>query len=301
MKRGVNINHLGYTIEVVKFVQSFHNGFFDFFFNFISFLGEEYVFIIILGFIYWTYNKVLGELLGLSLAFSLVINNSLKQLFSALRPFEEFPNEVTNLRPETSTGHSFPSGHTQNFSTFLSSGSFFFKKYRVFIINIILVVLMGLSRIYLGVHYLEDVLTAAVLGLLIAFIFYKVFTKYYSNTLILHRIYLISIIVFLPIVFILGSSGLFKGYGILVGFVFAVIFEKKYVKFSTDIIFYKKLLRLILGLIIVLSLQIGLKYIYSPFIDEGTYLFDVLSSIRYFLIAFLGFGIYPYIFKKYNF
>jgi len=160
---------------------------------------------------------------------------------------------------------------------------------------------MAISRIYLGVHYLEDVLVAILLGILLALVLYKIFTKYYYNPVILHRIYIASIIIFLPFVLILGSSDLFKGYGILIGFVFAVMFEKKYVMFSTDIDVSKKALRLILGLIIVLSLQFALKYIYSPFIDEGTYIYDTFSCIRYFLIAFIGFGIYPYVFKKYNF
>jgi len=300
MKWGVSIYILGYTIEVVKSMQSIQNDFFDFFFHFISLMGEEYIFIIILGFVYWTYNKVLGELLGMTLAFSIVINNSIKELFGALRPFEEFPGEVTNLRPKTSTGNSFPSGHTQNFGSFLFSGSFYFKKYWLFIISIILVILMALSRMYLGVHYLEDVLVSIILGLILSYAFYKVFTKYYSNKIILHRIYIFCILIFLPIVFALGSSDLFKGYGLLVGFSLAVMFEKKYVNFDTDVILSKKIIRLLIGLIIVLTMQIGLKYLYSPFVDEGTYIYDVLSSLRYFIIAFIGFGIYPYIFKKYN-
>ena len=49
------------TIEVVEFFQSFRNGFFDFFFSFISFLGEEYIYILILAIIYYAYNKKLGE------------------------------------------------------------------------------------------------------------------------------------------------------------------------------------------------------------------------------------------------
>jgi len=32
------------TIGFSEFMQSFENGFFDFLFNFISFLGEEYIF-----------------------------------------------------------------------------------------------------------------------------------------------------------------------------------------------------------------------------------------------------------------
>ena len=36
---------LGLTIEFVEWFQSFNNEFLDFFFNMISFLGEEYIYI----------------------------------------------------------------------------------------------------------------------------------------------------------------------------------------------------------------------------------------------------------------
>ncbi len=79
------------------------------------------------------------------------------------------------------------------------------------------------------------------------------------------------------------------------------MYEKKYVNFSLDTTKFKNALRLVLGIIIMLSLQIGLKLLYSPFLEEGTYLFDVLSSMRYFLLTFIGIGIYPKLFKKFNF
>lgn len=295
------MNILGYTIGFVEWFQSFQNDFLDFFFNAISFIGEQYIYIAVIGFVYWTCNKKMGEYLGITLAFTSVINNSVKEIVDAPRPFAEYPDRVNNLRPSTSTGNSFPSGHTQNFSTFLFAIAFYLKKKWVFVIAAILVVLMMMSRVYLGVHYLEDVLFAVFLGLLIGYIVYYFYNKYYDNQVILHRIYLSLVIFFLPFTLILGSEDLFKGYGILAGVVFAVMFEKKYVNFSLDVQVFKKVLRFIIGMILMLSLQIGLKYLYSPFIDEGTYLFDVFTSFRYFLIAFLGLGIYPYTFKKFNF
>ena len=292
---------LGLTIEFVEWFQSFQNGFLDFFFNTISFLGEEYIFIALMGFVYWTYDKKFGEFLGLSLAATAVLNNTLKEIFDAPRPFTEYPDRVNNLRPSTSSGHSFPSGHTQIFSTFLYAAAFYLKKKWVYIVVSILVVLMMMSRIYLGVHYLEDVVVAALLGLLLGYTFYYYFNKINSNQELLHKVYIIIVIIALPITLLLGSEDLFKGFGILTGMVFAVMYEKKYINFSLDTTKLKKGIRLILGITVMISLQIGLKLLYSPFLDEGTYLFDVLSSIRYFLLTFIGIGIYPKAFKKFNF
>jgi len=292
---------LGLTIDFVVWFQSFSNSFLDFFFNMISFMGEDYIYITIMGFIYWTYNKKLGEFLGLSLAFSMVFNNILKEIVDAPRPFNEYPDKVKNLRPETASGNSFPSGHTQLFSTFLFGAAFYLKKKWLFIPVSILVILMMMSRIYLGVHYLEDVIVAALIGLSLGYIISYFYNKIYNNQKLLHKIYIIVIIISLPFTLILGSEDLLKAFGMFLGMTLAVMYEKKYINFSLDTTKIKKVLRLVLGIIIMLSLQIGLKLLYSPFIDEGTYLFDVLSSIRYFLLTFIGIGIYPKLFKKFNF
>ena len=100
---------------------------------------------------------------------------------------------------------------------------------------------------------------------------------------------------------LLGSEDLFKAFGIFAGMTIAVMYEKKYVNFSLDTTKLKKIIRFTLGVIIMLSLQIGLKLLYSPFLEEGTYIFNVLSSIRYFVLTFIGIGIYPKAFKKFNF
>lgn len=292
---------LGLTINVVEWIQSFQSGFLDFFFIFISFTGEQYVYITVLGIVYWTYNKKFGEFIGMSLAFTAVVNNTLKELVNAPRPYTEYPDRVTNLRSSTSTGMSFPSGHTQTFSTFLFALAFYIKKKWLFITASILVVLMMTSRIYLGVHYLEDVIVAAILGLIIAYVLHYYYDKIYENKLLLHKIYIIIILISLPITLILGSEDLFKGFGIMTGVALSVMFEKKYVNFTLNVSLIKKVIRVIIGLVIMLSLQVGLKEIYSPFVDEGTYLFDVLTSIRYFSLTFIGLGLYPILFKKNNF
>ena len=165
------------TIEVVEFFQSLQNGFFDVFFNMISFLGEEYIYILILGIIYYAYDKKLGEYLAFTLFFTGIFNNTLKVLFNHMRPFEKYPDRVNNLRPDTATGNSFPSGHTQNFSAFLFAEGFYFKKINIFIVATVLSVVMAISRMYLGVHFLEDVLASLVLGIFTAYAISVLFKK----------------------------------------------------------------------------------------------------------------------------
>ena len=80
-------------------------------------------------------------------------------------------------RPENSlvayTGYSFPSGHTNMATILFLSFCFYFlpnlvekKKRRLyFILSFLIIILVGLSRIYLNAHWLSDVLAGWCLGL----------------------------------------------------------------------------------------------------------------------------------------
>ncbi|AIO18632.1 undecaprenyl pyrophosphate phosphatase [Candidatus Izimaplasma bacterium HR1] len=287
------------TINVVEFFQSLQSGFFDFFFNMISFLGEQYVYILILGIVYYAYNKKLGEYLAFTLFFTGLFNNTLKLLVNAQRPFQKYPDRVNNLRPETSTGHSFPSGHVQNFTAFLFAEGFYVKKVRFFVVASVLAALMAISRMYLGVHFLEDVLVSIILGILTAYAFSKFFFKLDDKKL--HILYIITITIFTPFVFLLGEEDLFKAYGLMIGLLGAMMFEKKYVKFTMDVSLIKKVIRVVSGLVVMLSIQLGLGVLFDMLASEGSMLLFALDAIRYGLVAFIGLGVYPILFKKFNF
>ena len=289
------------TIDIVMFMQELRNGFFDFFFSFISFLGEEYVYILLFGIIYYTYDKKMGEFMAITLGLSATVNTIIKNIVGAPRPFQKYPELVENLRPETSLGKSFPSGHTQNFSTVLFSGSFYSKKKVMFYVSSVLVLLMMLSRMYLGVHFLEDVVVAAILGISIAYGAFLVFNKLFDDTAKLHRLYVIILIVIFPFLFFINGEDFFKSYGLLIGFVFGIMIEKKYINFDMNVKVIHKVLRIVLGLIIMVGIQQGFKILFGIFADEGTTLMNILNLFRYFLISFVGFGIYPFLFKKFKF
>jgi membrane-associated phospholipid phosphatase len=285
------------TIEVIEFLQSFRNGFFDFIFNTISFLGEEYIYIAILGVIYYGINKRLGEVLAFSLFFTASINTIIKGLVGALRPFEKYPLRVENLRPDTAGGHSFPSGHTQNFTTFYYTLAIKLNKRYLFIIAGVLAVLMAMSRMYLGVHFLEDVSVSIVLGIIVALIVTSLYNKY-KDTAILHYIYIGILIGLFPFLFFIQEKDFYTSYGLMFGFVGAMIFEQNYVQFDLQVPVIKKALRIVIGIGIMLAIQIGVKAIFVGLFGEDIILLDL---IRYALIAFIGLGLYPILFKKFNF
>lgn len=109
-----------------------------------------------------------AKLIILSTAGSWILNFILKQVFQRTRPLEYFLVEQG--------GYSFPSGHSMVTMTFLLTISYILnknlddekKKKWINLIIYSLIILMGISRVYLGVHWPTDVIG----GYLIGYIFY---------------------------------------------------------------------------------------------------------------------------------
>ena len=116
-------------------------------------------------------------LVGLNLINTVILNTALKVLFRRERPIESIIEE---------SGYSFPSGHSMaslafyGFLIYLLYKSSIQKKLKILLITIlgIIIMLIGTSRIYLGVHYLSDVLAGFSFTLAYLIIFTKLITDY---------------------------------------------------------------------------------------------------------------------------
>jgi membrane-associated phospholipid phosphatase len=274
-------------LEILKSIQSINNNFFDVFFEIITIFGEELFIIPVLAVIYWGIDKRFGEYMGFSIFSSLLVNNFLKDIFKFNRPIGE--ENIRSLRVETATGYSFPSGHSQGAGTFYSSLSFYIRKKIIYFFSFIMIILIGFSRLYLGVHYPKDVLVGIILGVFISYITYF----FYYRVLSRNKMYIILLMIFTPLLLFVESADFYKIYGSYFGFVLGIILEKKYINFNTDIKFIKKFLRIFLGIGLIFILKISLKIF---FVDHV-----IFDMIRYFFIVFFGIGIYPMIFKKLSF
>ena len=93
------------------------------------------------------------------------------------------PSVKTELRwggPRFSTKyHAFPSGHVLASTAFF--GVLIFVRRRVGLACLPIPILIGLSRMYLGAHYLSDVVCAAVLGVLCALVVVHFFVPGKTN------------------------------------------------------------------------------------------------------------------------
>ena len=274
-------------LEILRHIQSIANPFFDFIFQLITMCGEQIVLISIISIIYWALDKKFGEYIAYSVLTSVLLNNAVKDIFKMKRPIGE--EGIRTLREKTATGYSFPSGHTQSSASFYGAMAIYLKKKAMYIIATIMIILIGFSRLYLGVHYPKDVIVGGILGVLTSLICYKLYNKFENKMLL----YVITFIVFIPALTFAHSADFIKGMGTYLGFVIGIYIEKKYVNFSNQGSTRSKVIRVLLGVLILLVLQVGLKALLPSQI--------IFSFIRYTLISFVGIGIYPMIFKKFKF
>ncbi len=139
------------------------------FWRVMSFLGEEQAFLLILPALLWCYRKrealyaTTGLLLGSYLTFTL------KDLFAMPRPFHVASDQVRILLPGgEALGYGFPSGHALSAAALWGTLAGMIGQPLFTLGAIGLVLLIGLSRIVLGVHFIHDVLAGWAIGALVA-------------------------------------------------------------------------------------------------------------------------------------
>ena len=123
-------------------------------------------------------NKKLSLGIILNLAGITLINQILKFIFKRERP--------TGYRLIEMSGYSFPSGHAMASLAFYGLLIYITKrlvknkylKILLITLNIAIIILIGVSRIYLGVHYLSDVLTGYSISIIYLLITTKLLNKY---------------------------------------------------------------------------------------------------------------------------
>ena len=138
-------------------------------FQALSFLGSELLFLLLVPLVYWTIDARAGMRIGLILLISTGVNTLLKLVFADPRPYW-YSDRVLAYAAESSFG--LPSGHSQISASVWGMLAFTARRWWFWVFAIALVVLIGISRIYLGVHFPSDVLAGWAIGaaLLVCFV-----------------------------------------------------------------------------------------------------------------------------------
>ena len=168
------------------YLNSLHNSLFDSVMLFVS--GKLSWVPLYLVLIFFAYKKAenlkvfLIFLVSVAILITIADQSSVKlfkNVFERLRPChcEQIRNSIHILNNHCGGQFGFVSSHATNMFALAIFLSLFFKNKTVTILLVVWATIVAYSRIYLGVHYLGDVLGGAILGTVIAFIVYYIFKK----------------------------------------------------------------------------------------------------------------------------
>ncbi|MHB1317601.1 MAG: phosphatase PAP2 family protein [Anaerolineae bacterium] len=136
----------------------------------ITLFGEATGIVLLITLLYWSLDRPLAVRLLLLFALSLFGNTWAKRLVMEPRPFE-FDARVLQL--DSAGGGGLPSGHAQSAVVIWGYLALWVRKRWTTVLAIGLVVLVSISRLYLGMHFPTDLLGAYLLGGLLPYAFHK--------------------------------------------------------------------------------------------------------------------------------
>ncbi|MGD0752078.1 MAG: phosphatase PAP2 family protein [Anaerolineales bacterium] len=288
--------------------------------QFFSFLGTEVFFLLALPILYWCVDSMLGLRVAVMLLIGTNINAAFKLAFHGPRPYWYSP-KVSALATETSFG--VPSGHAQTAATIWGLLAAYLRKWWGWLVVVLLIFLIGLSRLYLGVHFPQDVLLGWLIGGLVLWLALRCWDPIFAWTKKLHAgqqvlaAFLASLLLFLlpvlPFLWLkvtnwqppqdwamfasqtLSLSDVATVAGLFFGMLVGVVWLAGQGGFQTKGLWWKLVLRYLLGVVGVFIIRYGLKFIFPSGENALAYFFGYL---RYMVIGFWVTGGAPWTFIR---
>ncbi len=280
-------------IDLIRTIQLVHGPTLDAVFKAITFMGEEEFFLILLPLIFWCVDFAVGVRLAFAFLLSAYTNTGLKDIFAHPRPFQIAPE----VRLHDAEGYGLPSGHSQSAVVVWSVIAAGFRKTWLWIVAISLMVLIGFSRVYLGVHFPTDVLAGWATGaiFLVAYLVLEPRLAAWLGQAGLTMQLALAVAVPLVLLLLHPTDNTASPMAVLMGMGVGVALLRRGAPFSADGPLWQRVARFFVGAVVLLILYFGLKFVFP---GEGEPLYFVLRVVRYALVGlWAGLGA-PWLFLR---
>ncbi len=292
----------GWGLDVVLWFQSWRTPLIELVSRLLDLAGSQVFYTLLFPLIYWCVDARLGRQLGPLVMFTAWANAWLKEWWARPRPFQVSDAVANVVDP---IGYGAPSGHTQLTVVLWGGISLRVRRGWFYALAALYIVAMGLSRIALGVHFPQDVALGLLLGLATLALF-----AWGEPSL---NVWLKRLGVWEQIGLVAAATGLMllvhpalvpassaetmalavTPIGVFLGLEIGYVLETRSLHFSVEGVWWRRVLRYLVGMVGVLIVQIGLGLLF-----EGLEPALAFRLIRYGLIGFWAAYGAPWVFVK---
>jgi len=280
-------------LDFIIIIQQIDTPLLDSFFRAITSLGDESFYLLLFPFLLWCVDFYLGIRVGIIFLLSVYVNTGLKEIFQQPRPFEI----LAEIQKVYASGYGFPSGHAQ--SSLVVWGSIAYWKKQIWIRNlsVSLILLVGFSRIYLGVHFPTDILGGWLFGGLILGLSYFIFLKIKLDFIQGNMLFKIICITLFPVILlqIQSSPDTISSVAVLTGIGYGLLLFSSSIGGIRPGNWLQRLVSFLVGVIGIGIFYLGLKLILP---SEGQFFYQLFRFFRYLLLGiWISFGA-PWLFIR---
>jgi len=277
----------------ITMIQQIDTPLLDSFFRAITSLGDESFYLLLFPFLLWCVDFYLGIRVGIIFLLSVYVNTGLKGIFQQPRPFDILP-EIQKVH---ASGYGFPSGHAQSSLVVWGSIAYWKKQTWIRNLSVLLILLIGFSRIYLGVHFPTDILGGWLIGGLILGLSYFIFLKINLDFIQGNMIFKIIGITLFPLILlqIQSSPDIISSVAALTGIGYGLLLFHSFIGGIQPGNWLQRLISFLVGGIGIGIIYLGLKLILPL---EGQSFYQLSRFFRYLLLGiWISFGA-PWLFIR---
>jgi undecaprenyl-diphosphatase len=280
-------------LSVILWIQHYRVPALDAAMRWFTFMGDEEFYLLLLPFLAWCIDFGMGLRVGAIFLLSVLTNGALKDTLLQPRPFDLNPG----VKLAEAEGYGLPSGHAQSAAVVWGSLGSWTRNIWIWLLAISAIALVGLSRVYLGVHFPTDVLAGWAIGIALLAIFLTVLP---SALTLARRLGLgaqLAAALVLPVVlaWLHPTKDAVSAMGTLAGLGIGLAFTWRFVPFSSLGPWWQRAARFLIGAIVALAIYLGLRGLFP---GQGSPLFFTFRFLRYGLIGtWVAFGA-PWLFLK---
>jgi hypothetical protein len=267
-------------------------------------LGQTEFYLMLFPLLYWSVDKRLGKHVAYLFLLAVATNALLKHAFRAPRPYWL----DSNLNLLEAVDYGVPSGHAEFTAVIYPFLAFWLRRRWFTIFTVLLIIAMCLSRVYLGVHFVHDVLVGLLLaGLILGG--YAIWQRRLAakldkrilgqKLLIVLAVPLIFALIYIIVRLIIGEpatsvawrsfipaaeregvEAMVTAVATLTGFGIGVLFEASRVRFQTAGPVWQRNMRSVVGMIGTIFIWYGLRELFP---EDPLWLGLSLRFVRYLL------------------